>query len=221
MINVVIGDEMATATKAKVEDTPTKPLMDALNGCFRSIRRRNPEVPNLMLVVASHGRRQVHGLFTPQSWSMGEGKHHEIVIAAESLARGPEATLGTLLHECAHALAAARDIKDTSRQGRFHNGRFKALAEELGISVANDPTIGWSITTLPEETAKLYATELKALADSLKGYRLQSVKVVRPGPQTIKIECECRTVTVPLSFWDKGGLTCNECDEAFTPYYVA
>lgn len=210
---------MTTTTKRpEVEDTPTKPLMDALNGCFRSIRQKHPEIPNLMLVVASNGRKQVHGMFTPQSWSMGEGRQHEIVIAAESLARGAEATLGTLLHECAHALAAARDIKDTSRQGRFHNRRFKALAEELGIEVANDPTIGWSITTLPEDTAKVYAAELKELADSLKGYRLPDVKVARTGPQTIKIGCECRSVTVPLSFWNKGGLLCTECESQFEPY---
>ncbi|MFD1534873.1 hypothetical protein [Pseudonocardia aurantiaca] len=34
-------------------------------------------------------------------------------------------------HEkAAHALAHVRGIKDTSRQGRWHNARFKALAEE-------------------------------------------------------------------------------------------
>ncbi len=36
--------------------------------------------------------------------------------------RGAADVLGTLLHETAHALAHVRDIKDTSRQGRWHNG---------------------------------------------------------------------------------------------------
>ena len=35
--------------------------------------------------------------------------------------RTPADVLDTLLHEAAHALAAARGIKDTSRQGRYHN----------------------------------------------------------------------------------------------------
>ncbi|WP_297495484.1 hypothetical protein [Pseudonocardia sp.] len=41
--------------------------------------------------------------------------------------------LATLLHEAAHALAHVRGIKDSSRQGRWHNAKFKALSEELGI----------------------------------------------------------------------------------------
>jgi hypothetical protein len=49
-------------------------------------------------------------------------------------------------------LAHVRGIKDTSRQGRWHNARFKALAEELGIEVTKDPRIGWSPTNLPAET---------------------------------------------------------------------
>jgi hypothetical protein len=36
--------------------------------------------------------------------------------------------LGTLLHEAAHALADQRAIKDNSRQGRYHNARYRQLA---------------------------------------------------------------------------------------------
>jgi hypothetical protein len=35
------------------------------------------------------------------------------------------------VHEAAHGLANTRGVKDTSRQGRYHNKRFRALAEEL------------------------------------------------------------------------------------------
>lgn len=206
---------MAKTALARVEDSPTKALMDALNECFLAIRARHPEVPNLMLVVASRGRRPIHGVFTPQSWAVADTRQHEITIAAESLARGPEATLGTLLHECAHALAVVRNIKDTSRQGRFHNARFKALAEELGIQVDKDPTIGWSVTSLPESTAKEYSRELSILTDSLKGYRISFEAPPKSTRTTVKIGCGCRSVTVPLSFWNKGSITCNECGEEF------
>ena len=73
----------------------------------------------------------------------------EVFVGGEGLVRGAADVLGTLLHEAAHALAHVRDIKDTSRQGRWHNARFKALAEEVGIEVAKDPRSGWSPTTLP------------------------------------------------------------------------
>jgi hypothetical protein len=55
--------------------------------------------------------------------------------------------LGTLLHEAGHALA--HGIKDTTRQGRWYNARFKALADEVEISVTKDPRIGWSPTPIP------------------------------------------------------------------------
>jgi hypothetical protein len=43
-----------------------------------------------------------------------------------------------MLHEAAHALAQVRGIKDTSRRGRWHNARFRALAEELRIEVRKE-----------------------------------------------------------------------------------
>ena len=55
------------------------------------------------------------------------------MISGEGLRRTAHDVLGTLLHEAAHALAHARGIKDTSRQGRYHNKHFKTLAEELGL----------------------------------------------------------------------------------------
>jgi hypothetical protein len=41
-------------------------------------------------------------------------------------------------HETAHAIAAARGTKETSRQGRYHNGRFKLIAEEVGSLAEGD-----------------------------------------------------------------------------------
>ena len=56
-------------------------------------------------------------------------------MGGEGLRRGARAVLGTLLHEAAHGVATTRGIKDTSRQGRYHNRRFAELAAELGITV--------------------------------------------------------------------------------------
>ena len=60
--------------------------------------------------------------------------------------RGPgprrPGVLGTLLHEGAHGLASVRKVQDTSRQGRFHNARYNALAEEARHHVARQPRSG-------------------------------------------------------------------------------
>ncbi len=54
------------------------------------------------------------------------------MISGEGLARTAREVLGTLLHEAAHALAAARGITGTSRQGRYHNRKFATFADRAG-----------------------------------------------------------------------------------------
>jgi hypothetical protein len=77
------------------------------------------------------------------------------------------------LHEAAHALAFARGIKETSRNGRYHNRRFARLAEELGLVAPTTPSvIGWSECTLPDKTAVLYDEELAALEAAIPAWRV-------------------------------------------------
>jgi hypothetical protein len=46
-----------------------------------------------------------------------------------------------------------RQVQDTSRQGRYHNTRYRALAEELGLTVTQVAGLGWSGTNpLPAAT---------------------------------------------------------------------
>jgi hypothetical protein len=93
----------------------------------------------------------------------------EVFIATELLADGAAGVFGVLLHEAAHAIAATRAIKDTSRQGRYHNGRFKLIAEEVGLAGTRDPEIGWSLTALDTRTALDYKATLERLDDALRG----------------------------------------------------
>ena len=41
-------------------------------------------------------------------------------------------------------LASERGVKDASGQGRYHNRRFKTIAEELGLDVGQGPPFGWT-----------------------------------------------------------------------------
>ena len=128
-------------------------LVAALEACWRAIRRHHPEIPPARLVVAAgfDARRHKLGHFAAERWrhARKDGALPEVLIGGEGLERRPEQVFATLLHEAAHALAHAREIQDTSRQGRYHNLRFRALAEELGLVVTPAPGIGWSATTLP------------------------------------------------------------------------
>ena len=93
----------------------------------------------------------------------------EVFITDQVLDMGARATLKVVLHEAAHTLATARDIKDTCSRGRYHNGRFRRLAEELGLTaVARDSSIGWSHTTLMEGVDLRYAASVAQLAAALQ-----------------------------------------------------
>jgi hypothetical protein len=142
------------------------------------------------------------------------------MLSGESLQRGAVETLGTVLHECAHALAKARGIQDTSRQGRFHNKRFKKLAEELGIEVTNDKRIGWSPTTVPQETQAIYRNEIAALGKALKAHRLVKPKPERPKT-TVTLETESgRKLTVPISTFVKGDVLDADTLQRFVPVEI-
>ena len=111
------------------------------------------------------------GHFAALRWHHHDDRLPEVFIGGEGLRRGAVEVLGTLLHEAAHGLADVRGIKDTSRQGRWHNTRFKNLADELGITVTKDPRIGWSPTAVPEATQHRYASTLTQLGAALRLYR--------------------------------------------------
>lgn len=145
----------------------------------------------------------------------------ELFVSGEGLRRGARAVLGTLLHEAAHGVASTRGIKDTSRQGRYHNRRFAELAGELGIVVAPDGARGWSATTLPDETAAVYVAELAALAEAITAYR--SAEATGPGTTTSRnnppATCGCepaRRIRVARSVLAAGPIVCGVCEAEFT-----
>jgi hypothetical protein len=95
----------------------------------------------------------------------------EVLVTADGLAGSPLDVLGLLLHEGAHAVARERGVKDVSRQGRYHNRQFKAIAEELGLDVAQDPPFGWTSTTVPATTAARYTGTLETVRRALSSVR--------------------------------------------------
>ena len=115
-------------------------------------------------------------------------------------------------------MASVREIQDTSRQGRFHNTRYRALAEELGLAVAKADSIGWSATTVPDATAALYRAELRRLGGAR---RLPPRGAGGRGGRTnnnngVAALCGCgRRVRVAASVLEEGPITCGLCGTDF------
>ena len=220
-------------------------MVAALEAAWAAIRSRPPEVPAAVIVLGAgsgHGPGLKLGHFAAMRWHNGsqpapvdddqddeqDGHEHEVDPAAErlpevfvggeGLARGPADVLATLLHEAADALAHVRGIKDTSRQGRWHNAKFKALAEELGIEVTKDERIGWSPTTLLSATRKTYEAVIGELGRVLRLYRTVEIGTggtrSKPAPP---LECDCgRRIRVGKAVLALGPILCGVCGTEFT-----
>jgi hypothetical protein len=198
------------------------PLVASLERAWAAIRTRHPDVPQAVVVVASGGdaKRLALGHFAPGRWQVNGAGHHEVLIGAEGLARGAEDVLATLLHEAAHGLANARDVQDTSRQGRYHNNRYAALAAELGLDVARDPRIGWSLTTLPDPTAQRYRPVLDGRRAALVLWRYLDTLATRPATSRNLLACACpcqRRLRVARATLAEAPISCGACQGTFEP----
>ena len=210
------------------------PMVAALEAAWAAIRARHPELPAVVIVLGAgsgdRGGALRLGHFAAMRWSptdptsdgTGAGAGlAEVFIGGEGLARGPVDVLGTLLHEAAHALAHVRGVQDTSRQGRWHNVRFKAIAEELGIAVEKDPKLGWSPTTVPDGPREAYAAVIAELGSALRMRRASETtgggeKPKKPGPPALVCGCG-RRIRASVSVREAGPIWCGVCEQEFTP----
>lgn len=169
-----------------VERSHGSAIVAALESVWDLIRKNHPEVPSVVLVT---GAGIVGGIgpsrwghHRPNGWEArtadeetvdhSTGRFHgEVFIAGETLAEGAAKTVQTMIHEAAHALAVARQVQDTSRQGRWHNGTFRKLAEELGLEYAHaaaNKSIGFSAVTLTPGTREEYAAVIAELDAAIR-----------------------------------------------------
>lgn len=211
------------------------------------IRADHPELPEVVVTTGS-GEGVKWGHFRPESWKLAEadGRLHEFFLASEALAKGATQVLQTTIHEAAHTLSKARGIKDTSRQGRWHNAEFKKAAEELGLEhkgKAAHKSHGFSFVTLTEGTKAKYADLLEELNRELKltgllplwmggtdeedeqgGEKITGKPKAGEGEEkaksgNLKATCRCEEpVIIRLSqkVLDLGVVRCDSCSELFT-----
>jgi hypothetical protein len=221
-------EEITNLTRTcQTEPFTTAGLLSALETAWAAIRALHSDVPAAVLIVGSGSPAKPNaamkwGHFASLRWQHGDDQLPEVLISGEGLKRSPADVMVTLLHEAAHGLADARDIQDTSRQGRWHNKKFAALAAELGLSTERDDKLGYSPCTLTAQAAADYADIITLLGTALRAYR--HPEVFGEGTKRtnnnngVACECECpRKIRLSLAAFEEGPIVCTVCRAAFLP----
>jgi len=82
-----------------------------------------------------------------EAWTAKGAGFLEINIGAGTLDRPIENVVASLCHEMVHQHNFINGISDVSRNGTYHNKRFKQTAEALcGLVISQHPVYGWSLT---------------------------------------------------------------------------
>lgn len=204
--------------------TVTAPLVAAIEAAWSAIQATHEDVPEVVVTIGSGSSAKglKLGHFAADRWVRGEDAVHELFVGGEGLARGGADVMGTLIHEAAHAAARARGIKDTSRQGRYHNQKFKTIAETFGLTVEHDASIGWSVTTLWTGAATHYAETIRNLDAAITAHRRAELHGAEGGRKSnnngAAAVCGCgRKIRASLAVLDAGPIVCGLCGEEFTP----
>lgn len=219
---------METTTTA--EAVTLSRLIDTLTEGTRQLAEHAEEmdgtkIPKVWVVVARDEERKGGGLklghiTTAPAWQTGEGEGFlELLITGQGLARGGREVFGTLAHEMSHAYNIAKGIKDTDSNGR-HNKKFKDTAEKVfGLSIENHKSIGWSVTTVPDTTAELWAgliADIDEAITAVAGGLKTAPKTKKRNKNLLKAVCECgKVIRASRTVLEECEPMCKVCDSVF------
>jgi len=185
-----------------------------------NVKYFDSELIEPIIIIQSSGKhKNTNGWCTNyKAWSNEEelSRKFEITMTAEYLNRPIYNVMGTQLHEMIHLYCTANNIVDCSNNNRYHNKKFKEEAEKRGLIIEHAKTIGWSVTTLTEET-KQFIDSLNIKQDAFKFFRelpIAKEKEVKGKSKTLKYECP--TCHIEIKSKEEVKVLCQKCNVLFT-----
>ena len=213
---------MATTTVERPHnEAAISGVVKALEFAWEKVYSFHPdELPRSVAIsVGTRGRKLVNGYHQAQRWHVTDGFAGEVFIAAEGLSRSATAVFTTLLHEAAHAVAAAKGVKDTSQSGRYHNAKYAQIGRSMGLIVQLGEH-GYDTVGLTDETVTRYAAQIRQIKAATQTWRVGDPVTVRgPNKNLLKAVCECEqdnSIRTSRRRVEKG-LVCPVC----AAYFVA
>lgn len=197
---------------AKIEKTivEIQRLFDSFNSRFYDNKLIQP-----IITVQTNGKkhRAMGWCSTRKIWkdNIKNEEYFEITICAEYLNRSIEDICSTLLHEMVHLYHFQNGIKDVSRSGMYHNKKFKETAEKKGLIVEYDNSIGWSISTLNNNTKNfLNSLDIDKKAFALTRYR--NINGEKPTRKHSTRKYICPICGMSVRATKEVNIMCGDCD---------
>lgn len=194
-------------------------LVAAAEYAWSCIQEKHPDVPDVVIRLGV-GESNLGYFFKDRLSVVEGGTAHEVMLGAQRIGDGPGEAFCTLLHEAAHAACCALNIKDTSRQGRYHNRRFAKMGESMGLVVEHhSATHGLALTTLAEGTAEAFADAIARMDEARKVVEMrEDASAAAEGKErkpASKAACGCVDRLIPASALKSGPLVCGLCNTEF------
>lgn len=99
--------------------------------------------------VVPREKRRISG-FEKNAWDFDGEYMGELTIGYKQLAEPIEVVVALLLHEMVHIYNQQNNVRDSSRNGTYHNLFFQEAAMEHGLLVERDEIYGFSVTSASE-----------------------------------------------------------------------
>lgn len=136
----------------------TRDLVKELTRIYNRFNKHfwNNELPEVMITFAPKKGSYGHITSIPVWISDSTSNKYELNISAYAINRPPQEIGETILHEQCHLYCIIHQIKDYSNERRYHNKKFKRIAEDHGLLCFHTKNYGWSKTTLSEDGLKYF-----------------------------------------------------------------
>lgn len=179
------------------------------------------DIPRIKITIQKAKASNLGHCTTKPVWHDGEVDYYEINLNPINFDRGCTGVLTTLLHEFVHVYNTINGISDTSRNGTYHNAKFKTTAEEVGLAVVKTDKYGWSTSAAeqPEELIEYFeyvtqreADKLGLDAEKVFAVRDADTKAVTKKQKSFKHVCwHCGAIARTTK--DSIRLVCGGCEE--------
>jgi len=193
-----------------------------LHRCFQLFNNHffGGSLPEPAITIQTKGKRNAFGwCSTVEYWRNQDNtiRKYEINLTAEHIDRDVTDIMKTLLHEMVHLYNAIQKVKDCSRNGTFHNKKFKLAAERFGFYYDEPPSkkYGWSNPKLKPEVVKL-----------IQSFKVDdgAFKIARSVPENAKkksnsFKMECPKCGIKLRASKPGIIViCKSCEIELIEY---